>query len=484
MIATRCEISDRELVTAVRAGDDSAFEELYRRYHDRIATYVRRMVRDEARAEDLAQDAFFSALKRMRATDAEIMFKPWIFEIARNAAIDHWRRSRRAEEVSVDEEERLRPADRVRLVGSAAPEAAMIDKERLTHLQGAFDELSDVHSRVLVMRELEGMSYREIADRLDLSRSSVESALFRARRRLESEYADISEGRRCESMRGVMGRLAEGLHSRRDEARLARHARRCHACRRRARELGLEPLPARGLREKIAALLPLPFFLRRGDGGFVSGLLGFGPAGAQVGPAVAERAAVLVAAVAFAGAGGAALSGADLGGGDPDRARPAPAQTPADVAPRPERGLDARTTAGSPGQGERIRPGAPARRRTAGSGRERRAARGAPAQPQVPGATTGDQAPDGGGQAPGDGAGGQAPRVGLPDVPTAPPTPPITDAPRLPAAPEVHEPTVPAVPLPAPHEVVPGVEAPVDLPGDTGAVIEPVTDALDQVLGG
>ena len=147
--------------------------------------------------------------------------------------------------MSVDEQELLRPADRLRLVGSAAPDAEVIDKERLVHLQGAFDELSEVHTRVLVMRELEGMSYREIAARLELSRSSVESALFRARRRLESEYADISEGRRCESMRGVMGRLAEGLRSRRDEARLARHVRRCHVCRRRAGELGIEP-PARG----------------------------------------------------------------------------------------------------------------------------------------------------------------------------------------------------------------------------------------------
>ncbi|MGH2780319.1 MAG: RNA polymerase sigma factor, partial [Thermoleophilaceae bacterium] len=239
---------------AVRDGDDPAFEELYRRYNDRIAAYVRRMVRDPARAEDLVQDAFFSAVRRIRATDAEIAFKPWIFEIARNATIDHWRRSSRAEEVSVEADEQLRPSDRRRLVGSAGPDSALVDKERLEHLRGALDELSTVHTRIIVMRELEGLSYREIAQRLDLSRASVESALFRARRRLESEYADISEGRRCVAMRTVMARLAEGLRDRRDEGRLARHARRCHVCRRRARELGVEPLaPLTGLRRRVAA---------------------------------------------------------------------------------------------------------------------------------------------------------------------------------------------------------------------------------------
>ena len=303
MIAARLGRDDRELVAAVRVGDDAAFEELYRRYHQRVAAYVRGMVRDEARAEDLAQDAFFSALRRMRATDAEIAFKPWIFEIARNAAIDHWRRAGRAEEVSVDGEGLLRRSDLIRLAAAPPPETAVIDRERLGHLRGALDELPEIQTRVLVMRELEGMSYREIAERLDLSRSSVETALFRARRRLEAEYTDISEGRRCESMRAVMTRLAAGVGDSRDEERLARHARRCDSCRRRAHELGVKPLGAQGRSSrKTAALLPLPFFS--------------GGAGSQ--------AAAVVAAVAIAGAGGAALGGAGAGSDDRrDRRRPA-----------------------------------------------------------------------------------------------------------------------------------------------------------------
>ncbi len=203
MIAARVGREDRELVAAVRVGDDSAFEELYRRYHHRVAAYVRGMVRDDARAEDLAQDAFFSALRRTRATDAPIAFKPWIFEIARNAAIDHWRRTGRAEEVSVDAQGLLRRSSRSRLAAAPPPETAVINREHLGHLRGALDELPEVQTQVCVMRELEGMSYREIAERLDLSRSSVETALFRA---------PPARGRVHGHLRGAPLRVDAGRH--------------------------------------------------------------------------------------------------------------------------------------------------------------------------------------------------------------------------------------------------------------------------------
>jgi RNA polymerase sigma factor (sigma-70 family) len=327
MIATGRETPDLELVAAVRNGDDSAFEELYERYRPRIASFVRGMVRDAGRAEDLTQEAFLSAFRRLRETDSEIAFRPWIYRIARNQAIDSHRRSSRAEEISMDADRGLRPSDRTRLVDAGNPDSALVAKERLDHLCGAFDELSEVQARVIVMRELEGRSYREIAEALDITRPAVESALFRARRRLESEYAELSEGRRCAGMRTTIARLAEGLGSHADEARLARHARRCSLCRRRARELGVEPLSRLArVREKVAGLLPLPW-----------GLQGTGSLGSLVG----ERAAAL-AAIAAIGAGGAALGVEQIGGG-PDRpptgAAPAAdqlrAQPPAARAPAP-----------------------------------------------------------------------------------------------------------------------------------------------------
>jgi RNA polymerase sigma factor (sigma-70 family) len=183
--------SDAQLITAVRRGNDHAFEQLYRRYSASIARFVGARVRDRGRAEDLVQEIFLSALRRLRATDTAITFRPWIFEIAKNAAIDHYRRTSRAEEVSIHGDDTLRPADQLRLVGWAhmRPENAILHKERFDQLRGAFAELSTNHHRVLVLRELEGLSYREIAQKLDMTRPAVESALFRARRRLQQEYA-------------------------------------------------------------------------------------------------------------------------------------------------------------------------------------------------------------------------------------------------------------------------------------------------------
>ncbi len=318
MVATGATTSDTDLVAGVRAGDDAAFEELYRRYQRRIASFVRRVVRDEARAEDVTQEAFMSALRRMRATDTEISFKPWIYEIARNAAIDSWRRSSRAEEVSINQDELLRPGDRSRLVGGGGPDKLLLDKERMDHLCRAMDELSQTHHRIIVMRELEGLSYREIGERLELSRPAVESTLFRARRRLEREYEEIEAGRRCDAMEQAIARISEGVQSKTDERRLSRHARGCSNCRRRARQLGVEPLRSRRVAARAAAFLPLPGFLRRRfsatqtapppgpDAGALTALVA---PGAHVGAAVAERAAALVAAVAIAGAGTVVLGG-------------------------------------------------------------------------------------------------------------------------------------------------------------------------------
>lgn len=184
------ERSDAELVEFAREGDDCAFEELYRRYHHRVARFLLGRLGDHGRAEDLTQETFVSALRRLRATDTAINFRPWIFEIAKNASIDQFRRARRTEEVSLHHDSVLRASEHVRFqTGGLPPETALISKERLDHLRGAFGELSQNHSRILLMREFEGLSYREIGEQLGMTRPAVESTLFRARRRLQREFA-------------------------------------------------------------------------------------------------------------------------------------------------------------------------------------------------------------------------------------------------------------------------------------------------------
>ena len=460
MIATAgTETSDCSLVDAVRDGDDTAFEELYRRYHSRIAAFVRGMLRDEARAEDVAQEAFLSALRRMRATDAEINFKPWIYQIARNAAIDSYRRTSHAVEVSMDADDGLRASDRARLVGiDGGPDTALLTKERLTHLQSAFDELSDVHTKVLVMRELEGMSYREIGDSLDLTRPAVESALFRARRRLETEYAEIADGRRCKTMRATLARMVEGTHKATEEHRLARHIKRCHSCRHRARVLGIQPQTATGtLRQKAAALLPLPWLFRRpGDGGGIAGLFS---TGANAAP-FAERAAAVVAAAVLVGAGGAAVSGGALRG---DRAATGENRHAAEQS-TVVRGESQRGAAGPATDGERA-----GRRQTSGRRASGRAGGRA-------GGSERSSTPDAGSTvqgAPGDaGAALPNPTRELPSLPQSP-TAPTDSAPRLPTqVPEVP----PVVTAPEQGQALPGVQVP-----KTG--VEPIDNATGSVEG-
>jgi len=260
--------SDFELVRRVRRGDDRAFEQLYERYQRRIAAYVLGMVKDHGRAEDITQEVFVAALRRMRATERPIAFKPWIYEIARNACIDAYRRTRRGEEVSYDADERLSPADHGRLVAAEPePPAAVAAKQELDTMLGAFGGLSEAHHQILVMRELEGMSYAAIGERMGMSRAGVESTLFRARRRLSEEYEELASGARCLRVQGIVEAKAGATLGVRDAQRLARHVAHCQPCRRLALQAGFDVPARRGLAGRIAGWLPLPGFLRFGGWG-------------------------------------------------------------------------------------------------------------------------------------------------------------------------------------------------------------------------
>jgi RNA polymerase sigma factor (sigma-70 family) len=308
MVAAPSEATDNQLVDAARRGSDVAFEALFRRYRDRITAYVRSILSDHARAEDIVQDVFMSALRSMRSTDREVIFKPWVYEIAKNACIDHIRKARRASEVSIDSED-FSPIDEGRLsAGVATTDSAYAARENLDTLKMAFHDLPQAQREVLVSRELEGLSYDTISSRTGLSRSAVESMLFRARRTLKDGYDDIATGERCQRMQTVMTHLIDGQIGLRQERRLVRHLHDCVPCRREAVALGLDdllfaaPSRTRAALSRVAAFLPLPAFLRRrwADG---AGLLGSaGSSGAaEQGASFVSKAAIMLAAAAIAG---------------------------------------------------------------------------------------------------------------------------------------------------------------------------------------
>jgi RNA polymerase sigma factor (sigma-70 family) len=241
--------TDHELVAAVRRGEDKAFEQLYARYRTRIWSYVGGILHDADRAEDVTQEVFISVLRRLRDTERPIAFKPWIYQIARNACIDELRRSRRSHEVPFDQDDESDSGADDWISITPGPEVVVESKQRLEDLRGAFRGVSELHHRILVLRELEGLSYTEIGARLGMSRPVVESTLFRARRRLAEEYEELISGRRCERTRALID-ASEGHTARRlgvrETRQLARHLAHCQPCRRHAvitRAEGYMPRP-------------------------------------------------------------------------------------------------------------------------------------------------------------------------------------------------------------------------------------------------
>jgi RNA polymerase sigma factor (sigma-70 family) len=456
--------TDVELVARVRAGDDGAFEELFRRHHGPVAAFVQGMLRDPARAEDITQEAFLSALRRMRVTEARIVFRPWIHEIAKNAAIDHLRRAGRVEEVSMEPDGGLRPGDYACLAGTGpGPDTVLLHKERFDQLRGAFAELSDNHHRILVMRELEGLSYREIGERLGLTRAGVESTLFRARRRLEDEFAALDTGARCRAVEAAIARLASGGRSVRDRRRLDRHAHRCFSCRRRAREHGLEL--GRSRASRVAALFPAPLSLlrrRRGDDGggvahssspaaqHAAGTWGpvlAAPGADGAGSLIAKAAALLVAGAVIAGGGTAARDQLVDRDGSPERGSSAPAR-----AEPAERGAAPVPT--SPRAGERRNPTGGGTTDPAPGGR-----REGDSRADGPRGGVGATVPGEGGSSHGGPDRGGDSGVGLPEAPSVPSAElPSVEAPDTgvtprPGPPQLTTPPAPSVGTPPPPSV-------------------------------
>jgi RNA polymerase sigma factor (sigma-70 family) len=478
---------DHRLVAAVRRGDERAFEALYSRYQRRIHAYVLGMVKDHGRAEDVTQEVFVSALRRMRETERPIAFKPWIYEIAKNACIDQFRRSKRAEEVSLQADEGLAPGDYGKLVGSdPTPDVAVAAKQDLDNLCGAFGGLSDTHHEILVMRELEGFSYREIGERMGMSRPAVESTLFRARRRLTEEYDELVSGARCMRIQSLIAAAAETQLGTRESRRLSRHVAHCQPCRREAMAAGLDsailthvPLRKRAA-EKVAGLLPFGWFGRARGGSDA------GTAAAAHLPMLSEQlsggwgklataAAVLVAGVGAAGVGTKVVGTGDApAGADKPPARQAGAA--AKTAPAKKVTLS-RASQGAASEKAGSKRGAKKREqdrsRRQGAGKNTGDAGGGGAGPALPaGQPSGGAGADNGGTTV---AGTKLPGVELP-AGGGDPAAPVRD---------VVNDTVDTV-QPVVNEVTGTVQETTGLPVQepVDEVVEGVQGTLDGVLGG
>jgi RNA polymerase sigma-70 factor (ECF subfamily) len=189
-------VDDHELVDAARRGDRDAFRTLFERYHRRAYALAFGVLRHPDDALDVVQDAFIKAHKYLDKFEGTSSFYTWLYRIVMNLAIDHLRKHRRVKPVELDEQhlEEAAGDDALlpRILGGN-PGRALMDKEIRARIDQALGQLSDNHRAVLVMRELEGLSYEEMAQAMNCSKGTIMSRLFHARKNMQRQLVDLVE---------------------------------------------------------------------------------------------------------------------------------------------------------------------------------------------------------------------------------------------------------------------------------------------------
>ena len=176
---------DRALVDEAITGSADAFETLVRRYQTRVVNYAAAMVRDTGEAEDVAQETFIRAYRSLRRFRGESSFKTWLYTIATNTArtaLDQRRRRERVADQSLD--------DDAQTVTAGSVPSALPDAETTLMTRDAIDRalatLSDDLRVAVVLRDVEGLDYKEIATVTGAPIGTVESRIFRARQQLRT----------------------------------------------------------------------------------------------------------------------------------------------------------------------------------------------------------------------------------------------------------------------------------------------------------
>ncbi|TMJ93445.1 MAG: sigma-70 family RNA polymerase sigma factor, partial [Actinobacteria bacterium] len=262
---------------APRSRPDRGFERIYRRHLGDVYHYALAVMRNQADAEDVTQTTFLNAYRAFERGERPQKPQNWLIAIAHNVCRQRFRQSaRRPQEVSFEED----IGDR--LVGAPEEEEAPSGED----IRRALGYLAFNQRAALVMRELEGRSYAEIAEILELSPSAVETLIFRARRALREQ---LESSLSCGEAELAISRQLDGLLPRREKGALRAHLRECKECatfarRQRAQRSALKSLAA----------VPIPASL--------TSLFG-GGGGAAVGTGLALKAGAAVATGLVIGGG-------------------------------------------------------------------------------------------------------------------------------------------------------------------------------------
>src|SRR5690625_4888237 len=183
---------DQELVKRVQAGDKSAFDLLVLKYQNRLVNLITRYVRDPVEALDVAQETFIKAYRALPNFRSESSFYTWLYRIGVNTAKNHLvAQSRRPPESDIDAQDAEQYDDESRLKEQETPEGLVERDEVARTIIAAIDELPEDLRTAITLRELEGLSYEEIAQAMECPIGTVRSRIFRAREAIDKKLRPL-----------------------------------------------------------------------------------------------------------------------------------------------------------------------------------------------------------------------------------------------------------------------------------------------------
>jgi RNA polymerase sigma-70 factor (ECF subfamily) len=184
---------DQALVERVQRGDKRAFELLVSKYQRKIFRLLSRLIRDPAEIEDVAQEAFIKAYRALPNFRGESAFYTWLYRIAINTAKNHLvaqgRRAPTTTETEVEDAENFDDADQLRDYNT--PDAMLLSRQVGEAVNRAIEKLPEDLRTAVVLRELEGLSYEEIAEAMNCPIGTVRSRIFRAREAIAGELRPL-----------------------------------------------------------------------------------------------------------------------------------------------------------------------------------------------------------------------------------------------------------------------------------------------------